>query len=42
MLDGIQRIYDGGWDPSAQSGDSKSEQVIQCVDLEHCPHWLHL
>jgi hypothetical protein len=40
--DGIQRIYDGGWDPSAQSGGSKSEQVKKCMDLEHCPHWLHL
>jgi hypothetical protein len=29
-------------DPSAQSGGSKSEQVRQCMDLEHCPHWLHL
>jgi hypothetical protein len=24
------------WDPSAQSGGSKSEQVTQCMDLEHC------
>jgi hypothetical protein len=19
-----------------------SEQVKECMDLEHCPHWLHL
>jgi hypothetical protein len=40
-LDGIQRMY-CGWDPSAQSGGSKSEQVKHCMDLEHCVHWLHL
>jgi hypothetical protein len=27
MVGGIQRIHDGGWDPSAQSGGSKSAQV---------------
>jgi hypothetical protein len=32
----------GGWDPSAQSEGSKSEQVRQRMDLEHCLHWLHL
>jgi hypothetical protein len=32
----------GGWDPSAVSDDSKSEQVKQCMDLVHCLHWLHL
>jgi hypothetical protein len=40
-----------GWDPSAQSAESKSEQARQCMDLEyylhclhclHCLHWLHL
>jgi hypothetical protein len=41
LVDGIQRIYDGGWDPSAQRDDSKSEQVRQCMDLRHCLHWLH-
>jgi hypothetical protein len=39
---GIQRIYDGGWDPSGESDNSKSEQVKQCMDLEHCLHCLHL
>jgi hypothetical protein len=32
----------GGWDPSAQSGGSMSEQVEECMDLEHRLHWLHL
>jgi hypothetical protein len=32
----------GGWDPSAESDNSKSEQVKHCMDLEHCMHWLHL
>jgi hypothetical protein len=32
----------GGWDPSAQSEESKSEQARQCMDVEHCLHWLHL
>jgi hypothetical protein len=32
----------GGWDPSAQSEGSKSEQARQCMDLQHCLHWLHL
>jgi hypothetical protein len=36
MVGGIQRIYDGGWDPRAESGRSKSEQVKHCVDREHC------
>jgi hypothetical protein len=38
-----------GWDPSRESdnsksepSESKSEQVRQCMDLEHCLHWLHL
>jgi hypothetical protein len=30
-----------GWGPRAQSDDSKSEQVRQCMDLQHCLHWLH-
>jgi hypothetical protein len=42
MVDGIQRIYDGRRDPSAQRDDSKSEQAMQCMDLQHCLHWLHL
>jgi hypothetical protein len=40
LVDGIQRI-DGiycGWDPSVQSGGSKSEQVKHCMDLEHFIH----
>jgi hypothetical protein len=31
-----------GWNPSAHSGESKTEQVRQCMALEHCLHWLHL
>jgi hypothetical protein len=41
----------GGWDPSAQSEENKSEQVRQCMDLseqvrqcmdlQHCLHCLH-
>jgi hypothetical protein len=31
-----------GWDPSAESDNSKSEQVKNCMDLEHCLHLLHL
>jgi hypothetical protein len=27
LVDGIQRMYDGGWNPSAESDNSKSEQV---------------
>jgi hypothetical protein len=42
LVGGIQRIYDGGWDPSAESDGSKSEQVKQCMDLAHFIHWLHL
>jgi hypothetical protein len=51
MADGIQRTCRGGWDPtdiscgcdpSAQSGNGKSEQVKQRMDLEHCLHWLRL
>jgi hypothetical protein len=43
MVDGIQRIYDGGWDPSAQIDNSKPEQVKHCMDLDHhCLHWLRL
>jgi hypothetical protein len=30
------------WDPSGESSNSKSEQVKQCMDLEHCLHCLHL
>jgi hypothetical protein len=41
-VDGIQRIYDSGWDPSAQSDDSRSEQVKRCMDLKHCVSFLHL
>jgi hypothetical protein len=40
MVGGIQRIYDGRWDPSEEkvSGNNNSEQVTQCMDLEHlCP-----
>jgi hypothetical protein len=36
LVDEIQRIYDGGWDPSGDSGNSKSEQVKHCMDLGHC------
>jgi hypothetical protein len=39
LVDGIQRIYgmvDGV--PSAQSDNSKSEQVRQCMDLQHSLH----
>jgi hypothetical protein len=32
----------GGWDPIAQSEGSKSEQVKQCMNLQHCLHQLHL
>jgi hypothetical protein len=28
----------GGCDPSVQSGGSMSEQVKECMDLEHCLH----
>jgi hypothetical protein len=38
----IQRIYDGGWGPSAESDDSKTKQVKCCLGLQHCLHWLHL
>jgi hypothetical protein len=31
-----------GWVPSGESDSSKSEQVKECMDLEHCLHWLHL
>jgi hypothetical protein len=41
LVDGIQWLYDGGWDPSGESDGSKSEQVKQCMDLEQCLHWLH-
>jgi hypothetical protein len=27
LVGGIQRIYDGGWDPSGESDNSKSEQA---------------
>jgi hypothetical protein len=30
------------WNPSAQSDDSKSEQVKHCIHLQHSLHWLHL
>jgi hypothetical protein len=36
------RASTGRWDPSAHSGNSNSERVRQCIDLEHCLHWLHL
>jgi hypothetical protein len=32
----------GGWVPSVQSEESKSEQDKECMDLKHCMHWLHL
>jgi hypothetical protein len=32
----------GGWDPSGESDNSKSEQVKQCMGLEHYLHCLHL
>jgi hypothetical protein len=32
----------GGWGPSGGSDISKSEQVKQCMNLDHCLHWLHL
>jgi hypothetical protein len=38
LVDGIQRIYDGGWDPSEESEESKSEQVMHCMDPQHCLH----
>jgi hypothetical protein len=38
LVDGIQRIYDGRWDPSKESEENKSEQVRQCMDLQHCLH----
>jgi hypothetical protein len=28
----------GGWDPSRESDSSKSEQIKQCMDLEHYIH----
>jgi hypothetical protein len=34
-------VWYGGWDPSEQNEENKSEQVRQCMDLEHCLHWLH-
>jgi hypothetical protein len=36
--DRIQRIYDGGWDPSGGSDSSKSEQATRYMDLEHFVH----
>jgi hypothetical protein len=38
--DGDDFLGAGGWDPSAQSGGSKSEQAKQYMDLlvEHCLH----
>jgi hypothetical protein len=51
---GIQRIYHvwwvgsngcimyGGWDPSGESDNSKSEQVNHCMDQGHWLHLLHL
>jgi hypothetical protein len=43
MMDEIQRIHTmyGGCDPRAESGGSKLAQARQCMDLEHCLHWLH-
>jgi hypothetical protein len=40
-VDEIQRIYDGGWNPSAASDDGKSEKVRHWMNLERCVHWLH-
>jgi hypothetical protein len=40
--DGIQRICDGRWDPSAESDNSKSKQATDCMDLEHCRHGPYL
>jgi hypothetical protein len=34
-------IWYSGWDPSAQSEESKSEQVKHCIDLVHCVHGAH-
>jgi hypothetical protein len=42
VVDGTQRTCYCGWDPRAQSGDSKSEQAKHCMDLGHGLHWLHL
>jgi hypothetical protein len=46
MVDGVQRIYDGGWDPSSQSVNSKPSKsnnvYMDLVDLEHCLNLLHL
>ena len=39
---GYIMVWYGGWDPCAQSDGSKSEQVRQCMDLQHSLHWLHL
>jgi hypothetical protein len=33
MVDGIQRIYGGGWDPSEESEESESVQVKHWMDL---------
>jgi hypothetical protein len=41
MVSAIQRTYDGGCDPNGEREISKSEQVKQCMDLEHCLHCLH-
>jgi hypothetical protein len=32
----------GGWEPSEESVSSKSGRASQCMDLQHCLHWLHL
>jgi hypothetical protein len=43
--DGDDYLYEGPcgrWDPSEENEENKSEQVRQCMDLEHCLHWLHL
>jgi hypothetical protein len=39
--DGASGVTPDGWNPSAQRDDSTSEQARQCMDLQHCLHWLH-
>jgi hypothetical protein len=35
-VDGSQRIYDGGWDPSEDSGNSKSKQAKARMLNDEC------
>jgi hypothetical protein len=42
MYMGSNGYVHGGWVPSGGSNNSKSEQVQQCMDREHCLHCLHL